>query len=501
MTEAEQNIRPERELLRIRREKLLALQAEGRDPYAQTRYDFTHTARQIKDDFESLEGQTVRLAGRQMSKRDMGKAFFCDLQDVSGRVQLYLKADDLGEDVFNDFKKWDIGDILGVEGTVFRTRRGEISVHCTGVTLLSKSLRPLPEKFHGLTDSETRYRQRYVDLMVNPQVRDTFIKRSRTLAAIREFLTGEGFLEVDTPVLHTLETGAAARPFETHLNALDMHMYLRIELELYLKRLIVGGIDRVFELGRIFRNEGMSPKHNPEFTMCEFYQAYTDYHGIMDLIERLFAFVAEKVNGSTKLTYQGVELDLTPFWKRMTMVECVKTYANTDYCEWADDESARQAAKRLGLEPAATATKGDCLTLIFEEKCEEHLIQPVFITDYPVEISPLAKRKPDDPLFTERFEFFIYGREAGNAFTELNDPVDQRARFERQLAVRRAEGIHAQLDEDFLTAMEYGMPPTGGLGFGVDRLVMLLTDSPSIRDVLLFPTMKPLPDNVPEAEE
>ncbi|MCL2030182.1 MAG: lysine--tRNA ligase [Oscillospiraceae bacterium] len=485
--------RPESEQIRIRREKLLALQAGGRDPYERRGFSFTHTAREVKDGFERLEGQTVRLAGRQMSKRDMGKAFFCDLQDASGRVQLYVKSDDLGEDAFGEFKKWDIGDIIGAEGTVFRTRRGEISVHCSALTLLSKSLRPLPEKFHGLVDAETRYRQRYVDLIVNPQVRDTFIKRSQTLSAIRSFLTGEGFLEVDTPVLHTLETGAAARPFETHLNALDLPMFLRIELELYLKRLIVGGIDRVFEIGRIFRNEGMSPKHNPEFTMCELYQAYTDYHGMMDLMERLFSHVAESVTGFAALSYQGTELNLAPPWRRMTMKECVKVYTGADYDEWDGDAAAREAVKARGLEIAASATRGECLAALFEEKCEEHLLQPVFITEYPVEISPLAKRKPGDPLFTERFEFFIYAREAGNAFTELNDPIDQRERFERQLAVRRAEGImSARLDEDFLQAMEYGMPPAGGVGFGVDRLVMLLTDSPSIRDVLLFPTMKPV---------
>ncbi|MDR1736983.1 MAG: lysine--tRNA ligase [Oscillospiraceae bacterium] len=491
----EETPRPEGELIRIRREKLLALQSEGRDPFANKSFDFTHTAKAVRDGFDALEGQTVRLAGRQMSKRDMGKAFFCDLRDVSGRIQLYVKSDDLGEEAFGEFKKWDIGDIIGAEGTVFRTRRGEISVHCARIVLLSKSLRPLPEKFHGLTDPETRYRQRYVDLIVNEEVRSTFIKRSRAMSAIRAFLAGEGFLEVDTPVLHTLETGAAARPFETHLNALDLQMYLRIELELYLKRLIVGGIDRVFEMGRIFRNEGMSPKHNPEFTMCEFYQAYTDYNGMMDIAERLFAHVANEVTGSCVLNYQGVELDLTPPWRRMTMRECVKTFTGADYDSWESDADARAAARNLGVDVGADATKGDCLAAIFDEKCEEFLIQPVFVTDYPVENSPLAKRKAEDPGFTERFEFFIYGREHGNAFTELNDPVDQRARFMRQLAIRRAEGVtSARLDEDFLAAMEYGMPPTGGLGFGVDRLVMLLTDSPSIRDVLLFPTMKPLPE-------
>ncbi len=479
------------ELVQVRLDKLAALRAEGNDPFRITSYSRTNLSMDVKDRFDELEGSVVSLAGRQMSKRDMGKAFFCDLQDSSGRVQLYVRVDDLGEDRFNEFKKWDIGDILGVTGTVFRTKRGEISVHCTEVTLLSKSLLPLPEKFHGLTDSELRYRQRYVDLIVNPEVRGAFLRRSQTIASIREFLTGEGFLEVDTPVLHTLETGAAARPFETHLNALDMHMYLRIELELYLKRLIVGGIDKVFELGRIFRNEGMSVKHNPEFTMCEFYQAYTDYNGMIDLIERLFAFVAQKVVGSTKIVYQGVELDLTPPWRRMTMVDAVREFIGVDYHAWADDEQARRAVTDLGLACEPFFTKGDCLAAIFDEKCEEFLVQPTIIMDYPVEISPLAKRKPDNPLFTERFEFFIYCREGGNAFSELNDPIDQRQRFVRQVELRRAQGVNAQVDEDFLRAMEYGMPPTGGLGFGVDRLVMLLTDSATIRDVLLFPTMRP----------
>ena len=495
----EEMIRPEEasrseelsELLQIRRDKLRALQEDGRDPFRVTRFQQSHDSAGIKARFEELEGKTAALAGRMMSKRDMGKAFFCDLQDNTGRIQLYLKADDLGESGFAEFKKWDIGDILGVEGVVFRTKRGEISLHCSAVTLLSKSLRPLPEKFHGLTDAETRYRQRYVDLIVNPDVKDTFLKRSRTLSAIREFMTGEGFLEVDTPVLHTLETGAAARPFETHLNVLDMHIYLRIELELYLKRLIVGGMDRVFEIGRIFRNEGMSPKHNPEFTMCEFYQAYTDYRGMMDIIERLFAFTAEQVTGSTKLVYQGTEIDLTPPWRRMTMVEAVKTFAGVDYDAWADDASARAVVRGMDLPCEDYHTKGDCLATLFDEKCEEFLVQPTIIMDYPVEVSPLAKRTAYHPLFTERFEFFICCREGGNAFTELNDPVDQRERFTAQLARRRAEGVEASLDEDFLRAMEYGMPPTGGLGFGVDRLVMLLTDSASIRDVLLFPTMKP----------
>lgn len=483
------------ELLQIRRDKLSALQDEGRDPFKITRFDFTHLTAGIRERFDELEGKTVSLAGRQMSKRDMGKAFFCDLQDSAGRLQLYIKVDELGAERFAEFKKWDIGDIIGATGFVFRTKRGEISVHVIDIKLLSKSLLPLPEKFHGLTDQELRYRQRYVDLIVNPEVKDAFVKRSQAISAIREFLSAEGFLEVDTPVLHTIETGAAARPFETHLNALDMRMFLRIELELYLKRLIVGGIDRVFEIGRIFRNEGMDVKHNPEFTMCEFYQAYTDYHGMMDIIERLFAHVADRVLGTTKLTYQGELIDLTPPWRRMTMTEAVKELIGVDCHSWRDDDQARAAVRAAGLECEPWFTKGDCLAALFDEKCEDYLVQPTIIMDYPVEISPLAKRKPDDPMFTERFEFFICRREGGNAFSELNDPIDQRGRFTRQIEQRRAQGVTtAQLDEDFLRAMEYGMPPTGGLGFGVDRLVMLLTDSPSIRDVLLFPTMKPYID-------
>lgn len=477
---------------RIRREKLAQLQKDGKNPFAIKRYDQTHTSDKILADFDSLEGSRVSIAGRMMSKRVMGKASFSHIQDGAGRIQIYARRDDMGEDAYKDFKDYDIGDILGIQGEVFRTNKGEISIKAQTVTLLSKALLPLPEKFHGLKDPDTRYRQRYVDLIVNSQVKDTFIKRSQTISAIREFLVGEGYLEVDTPVLHTLEIGAAARPFETHLNALDMHMYLRIELELYLKRLIVGGIDRVFEMGRIFRNEGMSVKHNPEFTMCEFYQAYTDYYGMMDLIERLYAHVAAKVCGSTTITYQGTELNLAPAWRRMTMIEAVREFTGVNYDDWKDDAQARAQVKALDLECEDFFTKGDCLAAIFDEKCEEFLTQPTIIMDYPVEISPLAKRKDDNPLFTERFEFFIYNREGGNAFTELNDPIDQRERFVRQVQMRKEQGISAQVDEDYLRAMEYGMPPTGGLGFGVDRLVMLLTDSPSIRDVLLFPTMRPI---------
>ncbi len=493
-TRVEQDFTEEQvsEQARIRREKLAVLREQGADPYLAKTYDWTHNSQAILDGFEALEGENVRIAGRLMSKRVMGKAAFAHLQDTAGRIQIYVRREDVGDEQYAAFKDDDIGDILGVEGEVFRTNKGEISVKALSVTLLSKSLLPLPEKFHGLKDTDTRYRQRYVDLIVNPDVRDAFVKRSQAITAIREFLTGEGFLEVDTPVLHPLETGAAARPFETHLNALDMHLYLRIELELYLKRLIVGGLDRVFEIGRIFRNEGMSVKHNPEFTMCEFYQAYTDYKGMMDLIERLFVYVVTKVCGTTKIVYQGTEIDFAPPWRRMTMKECVKEYTGVDYDDWADDSQARAAVRGMNISCEERFTKGECLAAIYDEKCEEFLIQPTFVMDYPVEISPLAKRKDDDPLFTERFEFFIYAREGGNAFTELNDPIDQRARFVEQVKIRHAEGaLTAQLDEDFVRAMEYGMPPTGGLGFGVDRLVMLLTDSPSIRDVLLFPTMRP----------
>jgi lysyl-tRNA synthetase class 2 len=476
----------------VRREKLKALQEAGSDPFSITKFDFTHLSESILSSYDELEGKKVAVAGRIIGKHIMGKASFARIQDGAGRIQIYIKRDDIGQDAYDNFKKLDIGDIIGLNGTVFKTRTGEVSVHAAEISLLSKSLLPLPEKFHGLRDNDLRYRQRYVDLIINPAVRDTFYKRSKIISAIREFLTGEGFLEVDTPVLHTLETGAAARPFETHLNALALPMYLRIELELYLKRLIVGGIDRVFEIGRIFRNEGMDSSHNPEFTMCEFYQAYTDYHGMMDLVERLFCYVVEKVSGGLKISYQGTEIDFSPPWRRMTMKECVKEYTGVDYESWQSDEEARAAVKAMGIDCRNDFTKGECLVAIYDEKCEEFLIQPTFVTDYPVEISPLAKRKPGDPLFTERFEFFIYAREAGNAFTELNDPIDQRERFEAQVKVRHSEGaLTAQVDEDFLTAMEYGMPPTGGLGFGVDRLIMLLTDSPSIRDVLLFPTMKP----------
>ncbi|MCI8500964.1 MAG: lysine--tRNA ligase [Oscillospiraceae bacterium] len=479
---------------RVRREKLAELQSAGKNPYEITSYDVTHTAKEIRDRFEELEGKPVSLAGRIMTRRKMGKASFVDIRDNTDRMQSYVRLDDVGEESYNAFKKWDIGDIIGLKGTVFKTKTGEISVHATDIVLLSKSLLPLPEKFHGLTDTDMRYRQRYVDLIVNPEVRDTFYKRSQILREIRTYLDGKGYLEVDTPVLHTLEIGAAARPFVTHHNALDLDMYLRIETELYLKRLIVGGFDRVYEVGRIFRNEGMDTSHNPEFTSIEMYQAYTDYFGMMDLIEDMYRTITLHVCGSGVITYQGTEIDMVSPWARMTMVEAVKQYAGVDYADWVDDEAARACAKERGVEveEGASATKGHVLIAFFEAFVEDKLIQPTIIYDYPVENSPLAKRKPSDPAFTERFEYFIYNREMGNAFSELNDPIDQKARFVKQVEAKRAQGANAEVDEDFITALEYGMPPTGGLGFGLDRLVMLLTDSASIRDVLLFPTMKPL---------
>ena len=491
--EAEEEEERLHEQVKVRRDKLAALCEAGKNPYEITKYDWDTRNQEIRDNFEALEGKTVRIAGRMMSRRVMGKASFMDLLDSTGRLQVYVRRDDVGEEDYADFKKWDIGDILGVEGTVFRTQKGEISVHTTHIKLLSKSLLPLPEKFHGLRDTDTRYRQRYVDLIVNPEVRETFYKRSRILTEIRRYLDEKGFLEVDTPILVPLEIGASARPFVTHHNTLDMDMYLRIETELYLKRLIVGGLDRVYEVGRIFRNEGMDTKHNPEFTTVELYQAYTDYKGMMDLVEELYTRLAQKVCGSTRITYQGVELDLG-HWERLTMAESVKKYAGVDYYDWKSDEDARAAAKAKNVEVPADATKGTVLAEFFDAYVEENLIQPTFIYDYPVENSPLAKRKPEDPAFTERFEYFICATEYGNAFSELNDPIDQKARFERQVEAKRHEepNTRAEVDYDFVTALEYGMAPTGGLGFGVDRLVMLLTDSASIRDVLLFPTMKPL---------
>ena len=481
------------EQARIRREKLQALQAAGRDPYTITRYDRTHCSADIVQNFDALEGQTISIAGRVMSRRIMGKASFVHIQDGKGQIQAYIRRDDVGEEPYAEFKTWDLGDIIGVKGAAFRTKTGEISVHATEITLLSKSLRPLPEKYHGLKDNDLRYRQRYVDLFMNPEVKDVFVKRSRIISEIRNYLDEKGFLEVDTPILLPIEIGAAARPFVTHHNTLDMDMYLRIETELCLKRLVVGGMERVYEVGRIFRNEGMDTRHNPEFTSVELYQAYTDYKGMMDLVEELYIRLAQRVCGSTTITYQGVEIDMA-HWERLTMVEAVKKYSGCDYNDWATDEDARAAAKAKHVEVPANATKGAVLVELFDAFVEENLIQPTFIYDYPVENSPLAKRKVSNPAFTERFEYFINGGEYGNAFSELNDPIDQKARFVRQLEAARAENPNttAQVDDDYITALEYGLAPTGGLGFGVDRLVMLLTDSPSIRDVLLFPTMKPL---------
>ena len=479
------------EILRIRRAKLKDLVEAGENPFEKVRFDFDTYSTQIKDNFEEYENKDVVIAGRIMSRRDMGKANFIDVADGKGRIQCYIKIDEVGEEVFEQYKKWDIGDIVGITGFAFRTRRGEISVHVKTIELLAKSLLPLPEKFHGLTNTDLRYRQRYVDLIVNPEVKDTFIKRSMILKEIRNYLDSKGFLEVDTPILTPFEIGASARPFITHHNTLDMDMYLRIETELYLKRLIVGGMDRVYEVGRIFRNEGMDTKHNPEFTTIELYQAFTDYKGMMDLVEELYKLLAEKICGSLKITYQGNEIDMGN-WERLTMVEAVKKYSGCDYNDWATDEDARACAKKMHVEVPANATKGTVLVELFDAYVEEKLIQPTFIYDYPVENSPLAKRKADAPAFTERFEYFINATEFGNAFSELNDPIDQKQRCEKQVAAQRAEDPNttAQVDYDYVTALEYGMAPTGGLGFGIDRLVMLLTDSASIRDVLLFPTMK-----------
>ena len=478
----------------IRREKLSKYQADGRDPYTITRFDRTHTSADILARFDQLENQTVRIAGRMMSRRIMGKASFVHLLDGEGQIQVYVRREDVGEDVYADFKTMDIGDILGIEGFVFRTKTGEVSVHAQKLALLTKSLRVLPEKWNGLKDQDMRYRQRYVDTIVNPEVKDTFIKRSLILKALREFLDAKGFLEVDTPVLQTIEIGANSRSFVTHHNALDIPMYLRIETELYLKRLIVGGFDKVYEVGRIFRNEGMDTRHNPEFTTIELYQAYADYHDIMDLVEELYIYVTKKVCGTLQIPYLGKTINMEGPWTRMTMAEAVKKYSGIDYYAWQSDEQARADCEAHDVHVEKDAVKGQCLEECFDAFVEPNLVQPTFITDYPVAISPLAKRKKDEPEMTERFEFFINGFEFGNAFSELNDPIDQRGRFERQAAAKRAQGGHADVDEDFLCALEYGMPPTGGLGFGVDRLVMLLTDSASIRDVLLFPTMKPLTD-------
>ena len=488
----------ESEQVQVRRQKLADLQAAGHDPFTLTKYPQDAYSADLKAEFADLpnetdSGKTVALAGRMMSKRVMGKASFAHLRDDKGDIQLYVRRDELGEEPYAAFKKLDVGDIIGVKGEVFRTKTGELSVRATELTLLAKSLRPLPEKFHGLTDTEMRYRQRYVDLIANPEVKDTFVKRSQILKEIRAYLDEKGFLEVDTPILTPFEIGASARPFYTHHNSLNMDMVLRIETELYLKRLIVGGMDRVYEVGRIFRNEGMDPKHNPEFTSIELYQAFTDFHGMMDLVEELYKRLAQKICGSLVIPYQGKQIDMG-HWERLTMVEAVKKYSGVDFNDWKSDEDAIAAAKEHHVELPEVPTKGSILAEFFDAFVEDKLIQPTFIYDYPVEISPLAKRKPDDPAFTERFEYFIDCTEYGNAFSELNDPIDQKGRFERQVAERKAiePDCKAQVDYDYVNALEYGLPPTGGLGFGVDRLVMLLTDSASIRDVLLFPTMKTL---------
>ena len=480
-------------VLKARRDKLAELQTAGKDPFQITKYDVTAHSMEIKDHYDQWEEKEVSIAGRMMFKRVMGKASFCNLQDLQGRIQVYVARDSVGEDAYKEFKKLDIGDIVGVKGTVFTTKTGEISVHASEFTLLSKSLQVLPEKFHGLTDTDLRYRQRYVDLIMNEDVKDTFIKRSKILAAIRKYLGGEGFMEVETPMLVSNAGGAAARPFETHFNALDEDLKLRISLELYLKRLIVGGLERVYEIGRVFRNEGLDTRHNPEFTLMELYQAYTDYHGMMDLTENLYRFVAQEVLGTTKIVYNGVEMDLGKPFERITMLDAVKKYSGVDFNEIHTLEEARAAAKEKHVEFEERHKKGDILNLFFEAFVEEHLIQPTFVMDHPVEISPLTKKKPENPEYTERFEFFMNGWEMANAYSELNDPIDQRERFkaqEEQFAAGDEEANHT--DEDFLNALEIGMPPTGGIGFGIDRMCMLLTDSAAIRDVLLFPTMKPL---------
>ena len=481
------------QLLKVKREKLANLQEAGKDPFQITKYDVTHHSTDIKNNFEELEGKTVRIAGRVMSKRVMGKASFCKVQDLPGNIQVYVARDSIGEESYADFKKYDVGDIVGIEGEVFKTKTGEISVHAAKVTLLSKSLQILPEKFHGLTNTDIRYRQRYTDLIMNQDVKDTFVKRSRIISAIRRYLEGQGFLEVETPMLVSNAGGAAARPFETHYNALDEDVKLRISLELYLKRLIVGGMERVFEIGRVFRNEGLDTRHNPEFTLMELYQAYTDYYGMMDLTENMFRYVAQEVCGTTVIPYAEETIDLGKPFERLTMVDAVKKYAGVDFDQIPDTAAAKKLADEKGVHYEDRHAKGDILNLFFEEFVEEHLIQPVFIMDHPVEISPLTKRKPDKPDYVERFELFIYGREMCNAYSELNDPIDQRERFKAQEAALAAGDEEANTtDEDFMNALEIGMPPTGGIGYGIDRLVMLLTNSPAIRDVLLFPTMKSL---------
>ena len=479
------------QLRKVRREKLAELQQNGKDPFVITKYDQTHHSQEIKDNFDELEGKQVSIAGRMMSKRVMGKASFCNVQDLKGNIQSYVARDSIGEENYKEFKKLDVGDVIGIEGEVFKTKTGEMSIHASHVTLLSKSLQILPEKFHGLTNTDTRYRQRYVDLIMNPEVKDTFIKRSRIISAIRKYLDGQGFMEVETPMLVANAGGAAARPFETHFNALNEDLKLRISLELYLKRLIVGGLERVYEIGRVFRNEGLDTRHNPEFTLMELYQAYTDYNGMMDLTENLYRHVAQEVLGTTKIVYNGVEMDLGKPFERITMVDAVKKYAGVDWNEVETLEQARELAKEHNVEFEERHKKGDILNLFFEEYVEEHLIQPTFVMDHPIEISPLTKKKPENPDYVERFEFFMNGWEMANAYSELNDPIDQRERFkaqEEQLAQGDEEANTT--DEDFLNALEIGMPPTGGIGFGIDRMCMLLTDSAAIRDVLLFPTMK-----------
>ena len=498
MAEQKNNPQAEQDLgqqTKIRREKLAVLQNQGKDPFQTTRFDWDTTSGQIKENFDAMEGRSVKVAGRLMSKRGMGKVSFCDLQDRDGRIQLYARQDEMDEAAYQEFKKYDIGDIVGVDGEVFRTQRGEMSVRARTITLLSKSLLPLPEKFHGLTNTELRYRQRYVDLMVNPEVKRNFVLRSQFIRHVREFLDSRGYMEVETPVLNTISGGATARPFITHHNTLDIDMYMRIATELPLKRLIVGGLDRVYEIGRIFRNEGMDPKHNPEFTTVELYQAYTDFNGMMDLFEELLSSAAQKLLGTYQVEWQGEKIDLTPGWPRLPMHEAVKQYCGIDFMTIDSDDEAVAAAKAIGVELPETAEKtwGNALYECFDQKVEEKLIQPTFITMHPVDVSPLAKRSPKDPRLTERFELFICHSEMGNAFSELNDPIDQRARLQKQVELRdRGDDEAGMMDDDFITALEYGMPPTGGLGIGIDRCVMMLTGSDSIREVILFPTMKPL---------
>lgn len=488
-----EEILDENHLIKIRKEKLEELKKQGKNPFEITKYNRTHTSEDIKNNFAELEGKDVSIAGRIVAKRIMGKASFCHIQDMHGKIQSYVSINDLGEENYSDFKTYDIGDIIGITGFVFKTRTEEISVHAKKVVLLTKSLRPLPEKFHGLKDTELRYRQRYVDLIMNPEVKETFLLRTKIIKEIRRILDSKGYTEVDTPILNTIAGGATARPFITHHNTLDMDMYLRIANELYLKRLIVGGFDKVYEMGRMFRNEGISIKHNPEFTNIELYSAYEDYHDMMNITEEIISTVAQNVLGTTKITYQGTPIDLTPGWKRITMIDSIKEVTGIDFNNINSDEEAREILKKLGIEFVSTTTRGEAINLVFEGKVEETLIQPTFIYDYPIEVCPLTKKKPSDPRLTERFEIFIGGREYGNAYSELNDPIDQYERFLDQVRQKNAGNEEANdMDEDFVQALEYGMPPTGGLGIGVDRLIMLLTDSASIRDVLLFPTMKPL---------